>query len=71
MEEETRSDSTESTMSHDDSARLSTCSTLAGEVENSGKPDMRGGFMVPCKSDMAKLASNYASTPPGADDHRC
>lgn len=55
MEEETRSDGTQSTMSFDDSARLSECSTLADEAEDSGKLDLRGGFMVPRKCDARNL----------------
>ena len=54
MEEETRSDRTESTISSDDSARSSTCSTLVNEPEDSDKRDLRGGFMIPRKFDMAR-----------------
>jgi hypothetical protein len=57
MEEETRSDRTESTMSSDDSARVSTDSTLVDEPKDSDKSDLRGGFMIPRKCDMARPAS--------------
>jgi hypothetical protein len=57
LEEETRSNRTESLMSSDDSDRLSTDSTLADESEDSDRSDLRGGFMVPRKCDMARSAS--------------
>ena len=57
LEGETCSDRTESTMSSDDSDRLSTDSTLAEELEDSDESDLRGDFMVPRKCDMARPAS--------------
>jgi hypothetical protein len=53
MEEDTFSDRIES---FDDSARLSTCSTLAGELKDSDESDSRGGFMVPRKCDVSRPA---------------
>jgi hypothetical protein len=55
-EEETLSDRTESTMSLDYSARLSTCLTLADEPKDLDESDSRGGFMVPSKWDMESPA---------------
>lgn len=57
IEEETRSDRTESTVSFDDSSRLSNCLTLAGELKGPDESDLRSGFMVPRKCDMAIPAS--------------
>jgi hypothetical protein len=53
MEEDTLSDRIES---FDDSARFSTCSTLAGELKDSDESDSRGGFMVPRKCDVSRPA---------------
>lgn len=61
IEDKTHSDGAESTMSSDDSARLSNCSTLAEEIKDSGKSDSRGGFKVPRKCDTAKITSTVLS----------